>query len=382
MAENTKIQWATHTFNPWRGCTKVAAGCEHCYADTLSKRNPSVLGIWGPNGKRVKAAEAHWRLPIKWNREAECNCGAAGQGDRECAFCAGGCQRPRVFCASLADVFEDWEQEIRDSKGLIIHRCDKCGVDEGVNSLWAHGCDCGECGGIMRALSMNGLRRQLFALIDATPHLDWLLLTKRPENVLRMWPLVDQFSASDSTMHAQFNKQRMGKPAHRPNVWLLTSIATQADADRNIPELLKCRDLVPVLGVSAEPLIGPVDLTAIATKVGGAYDDALNGRAYTTQGPEDYGGPTLDWVIVGGESGHGAREFHVEWARSIIAQCKAADVPVFVKQMGANAWMSPDELEHRRQQPRYRPLKHPKGGEPLEWPVDVRVREFPGELCH
>ena len=68
MAENSKIQWTTHTFNPWRGCTKVSEGCKFCYAETLSGRNPAVLGEWGPNGTRVIAAEAQWREPVKWNR--------------------------------------------------------------------------------------------------------------------------------------------------------------------------------------------------------------------------------------------------------------------------------------------------------------------------
>ena len=71
MKTETKIEWATFTFNMWRGCTKVSAGCAHCYADTLSKRNPGTLGIWGPNGTRVVASEAMWREPVKWNANAE-----------------------------------------------------------------------------------------------------------------------------------------------------------------------------------------------------------------------------------------------------------------------------------------------------------------------
>ena len=89
MAENSKIQWTHHTFNPWRGCTKVSEGCKHCYAETMSKRNLKVLGQWGPNGTRVVASESMWREPMKWDAAAK----AAGE-------------RHRVFCASLADVFE------------------------------------------------------------------------------------------------------------------------------------------------------------------------------------------------------------------------------------------------------------------------------------
>jgi protein gp37 len=107
MAENTKIQWATHTFNPWRGCAKIAPGCANCYADAQSKRNPGTLGVWGPNGTRVVASEAMWREPLKWNKAAACletfDCNAGDHSD-----CCPQKVRDRVFCASLADVFEDW----------------------------------------------------------------------------------------------------------------------------------------------------------------------------------------------------------------------------------------------------------------------------------
>ncbi|MBK7363141.1 MAG: DUF5131 family protein [Micavibrio sp.] len=118
MAENTKIQWATHTFNPWRGCTKVAAGCANCYADAQSKRNPGTLGVWGPHGTRVLASAAMWRQPVKWDHEA---------GRTRDRWPYGGGRnkgeyvRPRVFCASLADVFEDWKGSVRDSQGHPLH---------------------------------------------------------------------------------------------------------------------------------------------------------------------------------------------------------------------------------------------------------------------
>lgn len=98
MAKNTAIEWTHATFNPWRGCTKVSEACAHCYAETLSGRNPSVLGVWGPSGKRVVAAESYWREPVKWNKAAE----KAGE-------------RRRVFCASLADVFEKWDGPMLDT---------------------------------------------------------------------------------------------------------------------------------------------------------------------------------------------------------------------------------------------------------------------------
>lgn len=101
MAAETKIQWCHHTFNPWRGCTKIHEGCANCYAERDSKRFPKVRGVWGPMGTRVRAAD--WSEPIRWNAAAE----AAGE-------------RRRVFCASLADVFEAWDGPIVDHKGGIL----------------------------------------------------------------------------------------------------------------------------------------------------------------------------------------------------------------------------------------------------------------------
>lgn len=284
MGTNSKIEWTDHTFNPWRGCTQVAAGCEHCYAERQSKRNPGVLGIWGPRGTRVRAADAHWRLPLKWDRAAA----AAGV-------------RQRVFCASLADVFEDWPGSVTNSDGERLSR-DEWGrhTTAGYPDPWT---------------TLDDLRRDLFALIDATPWLDWILLTKRPENVRRMWveAPVPRSEERDS------RSSPLAPRSFRPNVWLVTSIATQADADKNIPELLRCRDLVSVLGVSAEPLLAPVDL----------HFDAcwLRDDCYTL-------GERLDWVICGGESGPHARPLHPEWARSLRDQCQATGVPFFFKQWG------------------------------------------------
>lgn len=316
MGENSKIEWTDHTFNPWMGCTKVAAGCANCYAERdMDKHYHKVQ--WGPHGTRVKTSEANWRKPLKWNREAE----AAGV-------------RARVFCASLADVFEDWEQEIRHSDGSIVHRCEKCHHETGFDSLYPYGMPC-NCWGVYRATTMNTLRADLFALIDATPWLDWLLLTKRPENISRMW-----------CSHVNTDGLPPSK-LFRRNVWLLTSVAEQGDADRNVPELLKCRDLVPVLGVSAEPLVGPVDLTHW-------WPDGVGNEVP----------PTIDWVIAGGESGPNARPMHPDWARSLRDQCQAADVAFHFKQWGEWAPCEfgagerhdppPSELSHYFDSPPYK----------------------------
>jgi protein gp37 len=246
MAEETKISWADATFNHVRGCTKVSEGCKHCYAETLSKRNPTVLGMWGPQGTRVMASESYWRQPIKWDKEAQ------EQGVRR-----------RVFCASLADVFEGPETCSEEAYKVI-----------------------------------EEARKRLFETIDATPHLDWLLLTKRPENIERLWPwgyYDDQFSW--------------------PNVWLGTSVENQAAADKRIPELLKVPAKVRFL--SCEPLLGAVDFR----KVPGLNRDGAE--------------KAIHWVIVGGESGPHARPMNPAWARSLRDQCAVADVPFHFKQWGA-----------------------------------------------
>lgn len=223
MGADTAFSWTNHTFNPWIGCAHVHEGCRNCYAEAEWGEERRNWVEWGPAGTRYRTK--NWDGPRKWNRAAQ----AAGV-------------RRRVFCASLADVFED-----------------RAELD-----LWRH---------------------DLFQLIDATSHLDWLLLTKRPENISGMWP-----------------------GGFRDHVWLGTSISDQTTCAGWIPRLLQYRDLTPVLFASAEPLLGPVDLTP--------YLHALN------------------WVIVGGESGRKARPMQLEWARSLRNQCAEASVPFFFKQVG------------------------------------------------
>lgn len=288
MAENSKIEWTTHTFNPWRGCTKVSPGCAHCYAETLSRRNPAVLGIWGPNGTRPVAAESAWHQPLKWNRAAE----AAGE-------------RHRVFCASLADVFED-------------------------------------------QLELDAPRLRLISLIHQTPHLDWLLLTKRPL-FMRGWL---------AAHHHSWTPDMTGPP---PNVWLGVSIEDQERADERIPMLLTTPAAVRFLSV--EPLLGPVDLRHwLSPPCGG---DVRSGHLCQLCHSWRCG---LHWVIVGGESGGSARKCHFDWVLSIVWQCKAAGVACFVKQFGSR----PISGNNERIQ-----LGDRKGGDITEWPEALRVREFP-----
>jgi protein gp37 len=236
---------------------------------------------------RAVPARAYWRSPYRWNRR----CAAEGR-------------RERVFCSSLADVFEDWPGPMSDYLGTPL-------THPGEDS---------------RPLRMADVRARLFDVIDDTPWLDWLLLSKRPENVRRMW--------ADT-----------GRPdGLRKNVWLGTSPCDQATAEVALPRLLAARDLSPVLFLSAEPLIGPLDL-----------------RPWLSQRSRQQE-RRPDWVIVGGESGPGARPCDPAWVESLIDQCRAADIPLFVKQLGKHNGLA---------------LDHKKGGDPEEWPSRFRVRQLP-----
>ena len=291
MAEVTKISWTDATFNPWQGCVKVSPACRHCYAERDTKRFGKVR--WGQSGTRVLTSEAYWKKPLKWNRDAQ----SAGV-------------RKRVFCASLADVFEDWEGRVRQTKGkTLVHT--SCGWQEEVTEQH-EGCS---------RVTINDCRKRLFHLIDATPNLDWLLLTKRPENILRMW--VPYFPGGYIAEAGSMNQE-----GPRKNVWLGTSVENQVYADKRIPELLKCRHLAPVLFLSCEPLLGPVDLMEIHERT------ETGDRFYSAMGTGSPEGAKIDWVIAGGESGPDARPTDADWLRSLRDQCVENDVPFHFKQWG------------------------------------------------
>lgn len=237
MAENSNIEWTDHTFNPWEGCQKVGPGCDHCYAETRNARfGGGTAPNWGPGAPRRRTSVSTWNMPLRWNAQHE-------------AFHAQHGRRQRVFCASLADVF-----------------------DNAVDPKW---------------------RIDLFELIRATPNLDWLLLTKRIGNVMKIGIPIGP----------------NGGPL--PNIWLGATIVNQEEADRDIPKLLATPARVRFL--SMEPLLGPVDIVPFI------HPDVGN---------------TVEWVIVGGESGPSARPMHPDWARSLRDQCAAAGVPFLFKQWG------------------------------------------------
>lgn len=226
MGEKTAIDWTDHTFNPWWGCTKIDPACENCYAERDSKRYG--FHIWGPNAGRRTFGDKHWKEPLKWNDAAR----AEG--------------RPhRVFCASMADVFD---------------------VDGPETE-----------------------RKRLFITIAATPWLDWQLLTKRPDqmrNYLNALP-----------------------DAPWSNIWAVVSTGNQASLDKFAPFL---RDTNAVVrGISWEPALGPLDLSAY---------------------------PWLNWVIGGDESGLGPkiRKTDEQWYRDVRDQCQQMGIAFFIKQFMRN----------------------------------------------
>lgn len=281
MAENSKIEWTNSTFNPWLGCTKVSPACKYCYAERdMDHRYKKVA--WGPNGTRVLTSDDNWKKPIKWNREAF---GEAIKSDRVAG-------RPRVFCASLADVFEDWKGPIVDHHGGRL-RVSPVGAWVSAGPLGAE-TDMQRMSDDFRDVTMDDIRARLFRLIDATPNLDWLLLTKRPENIRAKWHPFDWQTPSDVP--------------HRKNVWLGTSVESSEYLHR-IDSLKAAGGLADVLFISAEPVVGP--MPTLGEHLGG-----------------------IDWVIAGGESGPEARPSHPDWFRSIRDQCEMHNVPFHFKQWG------------------------------------------------
>ena len=253
MAEKSAIEWTDATFNPWWGCTKVSPGCDHCYAERDAGRYQPERKLWGVDADRRFFGEDHWHAPTVWERKAI-------REDR----------RIRVFCASMADVFDNHP-------------------------------------------ALPDVREMLWDLIRRTPHLDWLILTKRIGNVERMLP-----------------KDWGGG---YQNVWLGISVVNQTEADRDIPKLVGTPAKTRFL--SCEPLLGPIDLE---------YPKSLfpHGPSYCCSGVDCgcMGQPidapliwNIDWVIVGGESGPRSRPMELGWARTLQIQCEIHRVEFFMKQL-------------------------------------------------
>jgi len=224
MGKNSKIEWTHHTFNPWWGCVRLSPACKHCYAESWARRVGS--NVWGSTAERRFFGDSHWNEPIKWNKEA----GKARV-------------RLRVFCASMGDIFE-------------------------------------------KRPELNIWRSRLWTLIDSTPELDWLLLTKRPDHVQSMVPWKSDWPQ---------------------NVWLGTTVENQHWAEKRLPILVDIP--AKIRFISAEPLLGPLEISKW-----------LDGH--------------LDWVITGGESGPRARPSSPRWFKGLMQQCMKAAVPFHFKQWG------------------------------------------------
>lgn len=234
MGENSTIEWTHHTFNPWVGCTPVSAACDHCYAETWAKRSGHPE-LW--QGERRRTTGLNWQQPVRWDAAA------ARAGERH-----------RVFCASLADVF-----------------------DNQVPPRW---------------------RDDLWFKIEETPHLDWLLLTKRPQNIAKMLP----------------NPATGIKPWGNgwPNVWFGATCEDQGEYNRRYPHLAAVKAAKRF--ISYEPALGQLLINLIAPQV-----------------------LKPDWIICGGESGGKARFVDsprfTEWARVVHDDCRRFDIAFFMKQM-------------------------------------------------
>lgn len=277
MGKNSKISWTHHTLNIAWGCTKVSPGCDHCYAEAFAKRAGSL--VWGKDEPRRTFGVKHWLEPHAWDR----NAGRAGE-------------RHRVFCGSMCDVMED-------------------------------------------RVELAPERQSLYRLIPDTLNLDWLLLTKRPQNFRKMLP-----------------PEWLERP--QPNVWLMTTVERadylwRADVLRGVPAVVR--------GLSLEPLLGPLP----------ELHKHLDG---------------IHWVIVGGESGPKARSCDLAWIRDIVSQCREAGVAVFVKQLGARSLIERERWHNdqairavdEKEGPRVRLLLRDRAGADMaEWPKDLRIQEIP-----
>jgi protein gp37 len=355
---STTIEWTEETWNPVRGCSRISPGCEHCYAERIAARFGGDVTADGSarssagrvgvtegafpfagfaeinNGKprwtgRVELIPEKLTEPLRWRKPR------------------------RVFVNSMSDLFHE---------NL---------TDEAID--------------------------QVFAVMALCPQHTFQVLTKRAKR-MREWFERKEWEATipgtcvtvDRADDQLFvNGDGQGLPWPLLNVHLGVSVESQKYADERIPELLATP--AAVRWVSAEPLLEAVDFSQLKRENGGWFD-ALDGKwrcvgenAAKTQivtiRIDDPHRPPLDWVVVGGESGPGARPFDLAWARSIIAQCRAADVPVFMKQLGSRPFnghtetTSPDDAADKDNR-LWLSTTDRKGGKPSDWPSDLRVREY------
>ncbi len=323
MSAKTKIEWTDATWNPVRGCSEISEGCRNCYAMRQASRFAGPGGAFegfARGGKwtgRVALIPDLLKIPFSWKVPS------------------------RIFVNSMSDTFHE-----------------KLSFDE---------------------------IDQIFAVMALCVDHTFQVLTKRPGRMLEyMRSTRGGSTASRVLAVAEGIARRRGEDVDHqfwdtfhewpiPHVWLGVSVEDQVSANVRIPTLLQTPAAVRF--VSAEPLLGAVDLEPFLQY------PPMHEHYKMTTGDSEWNG--LDWVIVGGESGPGSRIFRKSWVKSIIGQCEDASVPLFVKQLGAHFYSDWDrdcpgcrgEVDgcgHGRQR-----LKDRKGGDPEEWPEDLRVREFP-----
>jgi protein gp37 len=309
------IEWTgPRRWNPIRGCSRISPGCENCYAETIAERfsDPgAAFEGYAVRGKgwtrKVSLLDDALDAPLRW---------------REPQLC---------FVNSMSDLFHE---SISNEEIAAV-----------------------------------------FGVMAACPQHTFQVLTKRAKRMRAWFEWLTRAvgtnmntgqrvaMATDPLTSIQIHASRRVRlpprltPSHTswplPNVWLGVSVEDQQRANERLPHLV--RTPAAIRFVSAEPLLEPVDMAIWM----------YHGVVEAKPGDPDY--DAIDWVIVGGESGHGARPFHVDWARRIVADCRAAGKPVFVKQFGAHPTLDGSTLV----------LRSRKGGDLAEWPEDLRIREFP-----
>ncbi len=345
----TKIEWTDVTWSPVTGCDKVSPGCAHCYAETVALR------FW----------PTQYRPVLNDGSGRTIDCVSTSHHEQ---MLADGEARPRQF--TDVQTHEDrLDQPLRWRKPRRVF----------VNSM----------SDLFHEDVSDAFIERVFAVMALAPKHAFQILTKRAERMrdymrdpgrhhavtMAMQGPAEQGGVEDLLPANGTSYPRWPVEWPLSNVWLGVSVENQHFADERIPLLLQTPAAVRF--ISAEPLLGRVNLAGYITEV------------------EPPSPPILDWVIVGGESGHGARPMEIAWARSIVAQCQAAGVPVFVKQLGADprdAAAERDDMGARDVWPAgwmpmiagrrvWRPdLTNGKGGDPLEWPADLRVRQFPEQV--
>jgi len=335
VSAKTSIAWSDATWNPTVGCSRVSAGCEHCYAERQAHRFHGIEGHAladltesGKHGPRwngtVRLNPNALELPLRWKKPR------------------------RIFVNSMSDLFHE---QLSDEQ-----------ID------------------------------QVFAVMALRPQHTYLVLTKRPER-MRAYMTGDRSDIIDlvfdavgverGDIAARVAVENLESSWPLSNVWLGVSVEDQKTADERIPLLLETPAALSF--VSYEPGLGPVDFTRIdGAALGADYKgltiDALHGGGTECDPKTPWG---IKWVICGGESGPHARPFDVAWARSVIKQCRAAQIPAFLKQLGAkpvffsDEWAGFESRDTRRVDLKPLKLRSRKGDDPSEWPEDLRVQEFP-----